>query len=74
MTVTYTGLGKRPIGTIKCDQCGTTWSDGIAETDWEGQIRVRAYQKAGWDSYQPNGYQQEDRCPDCKVTSAIRSR
>ncbi len=69
MTVTWTGLGERPIGTIKCDRCGTTWSDGKAETDGEGLIHRRAHEKAGWKSYRPNEYRQEDRCPDCKVAT-----
>lgn len=65
MATDYTGLGVRPIGTLTCDRCGTTWSDGVAETDGQGLIHRRAHEKAGWRLYRPNEYRADDLCPDC---------
>ncbi|GAA4209116.1 hypothetical protein GCM10022252_75150 [Streptosporangium oxazolinicum] len=65
MATSFVGLGERPIGTITCDGCGATWSDGVAETDGEGLIHRRAYEKAGWRLRRPNAYQAVEVCPGC---------
>ena len=65
MTVTYTGLGVRPIGTMTCDQdeCTAVFHDGQAETEAPG-IHIRA-REAGWQFCRPTPYHQTDVCPDC---------
>ena len=64
MTVTFTDAG---VGTMACDRCPATWTDGIAEHEHNGQglIHRRAHETAGWKSHRPNEYRQEDLCPDC---------
>jgi len=55
----------RPVGTITCDECGATWSDGVAETDGQGLIHRRAHEKAGWRIYRASLGRADDLCPDC---------
>jgi hypothetical protein len=67
MTVTWEGVGVRPVGTMTCDYCGATFHDGKAETETsaeEGGIWRRAA-AAGWRMHRPNAYRQTDVCPDC---------
>ncbi|MFE3560610.1 hypothetical protein ACFXKW_38045 [Streptomyces sp. NPDC059193] len=65
MTVTYTGLGTRPIGTMTCDQddCDAVFHDGQAETE-APKIHIRAAE-AGWQFCRPTPYHQTDVCPGC---------
>lgn len=67
MATSYTGMGVRPVGTVICDRCGATWSDGLAETEtWgQGNLLVRAREKAGWKMYRPNEHRADNLCPNC---------
>jgi hypothetical protein len=59
MTATYAD----GIGTLACDECGATYTDGEPETPGSS-VRMRAGRQ-GWTLYRPHDHRADDWCPDC---------
>lgn len=71
MGTSYTGIGSAPVGTLTCDGCGATWTDGVAETAGQGGLLQRAYEKARWELHRPNPHQGDTLCPACYAVKSL---
>lgn len=70
MPTSYEQHDGRAYGTVTCDDCGVTFTDGQPETAGSS-ILMRAGD-LGWGLYRPNEYRANIACPACLPAARLR--